>query len=175
MKKVLVATESRHGATAELGRLVGQVLEDLGHDVDVRRIEDVESLAPYDAFVVGSAVYMGSWPKVARAFVESHREELSAHPTWLFSSGPVGRSPDGMIGDVSADELVLLTGARDHHVFGGKLDQSALGVRERAFARFLRVREGDYREWGAAVAWATAIGRVLADPPLVAQSVRRVP
>jgi menaquinone-dependent protoporphyrinogen oxidase len=172
---VLVATESRHGATAELGLRVAEVLGDLGHDVDVRRIEDVVSLAPYDAYVVGSAVYMGSWPRVARDFVEEHREELSARPTWLFSSGPVEQQSGSLIGDVFADELVAITAARDHHVFGGKLDRSALGARERAFARLLRVRDGDYRDWETLVAWATAIGRVLADPALDQQSVARVP
>jgi menaquinone-dependent protoporphyrinogen oxidase len=158
--KILVATESRHGATAELGRTIGEVLAEHGHDVAIRRLGAVENLDRYDACVIGSAVYGGSWPRQARAFVEHHRGELAARPVWLFSSGPV---EGATIAPAYVHELVELTGARDHHVFGGRLDSSTLGLRERMLARVLHLHDGDSREWEAAVAWGTAIGRVLAE------------
>jgi hypothetical protein len=45
---------------------------------------------PYDAVVLGSAVYAGHWLKPARALADRCAAALRARPVWLFSSGPVG-------------------------------------------------------------------------------------
>ena len=158
---VLVASSSRHGATDELARRLAATMSEQGLAVEVRRMADVDTVFPYHALVLGSAVYMGRWTPEARAFVEEHEGGIVTRPTWLFSSGPIGTSAGAEPFD--ADELVRRTGARDHHLFGGRLLKSSLGLRERAFAGLLQVPEGDYREWAAAAAWATAIARTLAD------------
>lgn len=159
--KVLVASSSRHGATEELARMLATTLAGQGLDVDVRRMEDVDTVFPYDALVLGSAVYMGRWTPEAREFVDLHEGGILTRPTWLFSSGPIG---DYVGGDpFDADPLMRQTRAREHHLFGGRLLTSSLGLRERAFARMLHVPAGDYREWAAAAAWATAIARTLID------------
>ena len=46
--------------------------------------------ATYDAFVIGSAVYNGSWLDDAAAFVCRTHAALAQHPVWVFSSGPLG-------------------------------------------------------------------------------------
>jgi menaquinone-dependent protoporphyrinogen oxidase len=164
--KILVATESKHGATDEIGQAIAEVLREQGFDADARRFVDVPEDLAYDAFVLGSAIYLGSWLAPARAFVEQHRELLATRPTWLFSSGPGSRaSGDPSEAPRENHRLLELTGARDHHVFGGRLDSSQLGLGERLVARLARVPEGDFREWEAVVAWATAIGRTLAESP----------
>ena len=160
--KVLVASASKHGATDELAHAIGDVLAVQGITVDVRRMEDVDTVMPYNAFVLGSAVYMGSWLRVARRFVDEHEEVLALRPTWLFSSGPVDSSPQAAENDsFDAADLVEQTRAHDHHLFGGKLDKSKLGLTERALTGALRLPEGDHREWHAVTAWATAIARAL--------------
>ena len=58
-------------------------------------------------------------------------------------------------------DIASATHARDHHLFGGKLDRDNLHLTEKALTRALRVPGGDYREWDAVAAWATAIARVL--------------
>ena len=163
---VLVASSSRHGATDELAGMLATTLTEQGVAVDVRRIQDVDTVFPYDALVLGSAVYMGRWTPEARAFIEEHEGGIVTRPTWLFSSGPIG----DYLGTEPFDaaELVRVTGAREHHLFGGRLEKSSLGLRERAFTRMLRVPAGDYREWAAAAAWATAIARTLANEQGVA-------
>ena len=125
-------------------------------------MEDVDTVLPYEAYVLGSAVYMGSWLRSARRFVDEHAELLALRPTWLFSSGPVG-SPRTLRPTSAFDvaDLVKTTRAREHHLFGGKLDKHDLGLAERALAGALRVPGGDYREWDAVAAWATAIARAL--------------
>ena len=160
---VLVAFSSRHGATDELARMVAATISGEGLEVDVRRMHDVDTVFAYDALVLGSAVYMGRWTAEAREFVEAHEGGILTRPTWLFSSGPIGDSAGAEPFD--AARLVRTTRAREHHLFGGRLLMSSLGVRERVFARLLHVPAGDYREWAAAAAWATAIARTLADEP----------
>jgi menaquinone-dependent protoporphyrinogen oxidase len=159
---VLVASASRHGATEEIAKAIGETLAAQGVSVDVKRVEEVDTVLPYDAFVLGSAIYMGNWLRSARAFVDEHAEVLALRPTWLFSSGPIGSPPHPAAGDsFDVAELVETTCAREHHLFAGRLEKSELGLTERVLAGALRVPAGDYREWDAVTGWATAIARVL--------------
>jgi len=168
MTKVLVASASRHGSTDEIAQAIGEVLRTQGLSVEVRRMEDVDTAFPYDAFVLGSAVYMGGWLRSAKRFLDVHGELISTRPTWLFSSGPLGRPHDEAVSEsFDAADLVALTHARDHRQFGGKLDKDDLSLSERAVTSLLRVPLGDYREWDAVTAWATAIGRALTADVLV--------
>jgi menaquinone-dependent protoporphyrinogen oxidase len=162
MTDVLVAFASRHGATAEIARAVGAELSSRGLSVDVRSMDEIDSIDSYSAYVLGSAVYMGSWMPVARAFLEDNERLLAARPTWLFSSGPVGELPRDGAKAFDAAPLVAGTNARDHHLFGGKLDRRTLSLRERLLARLVHAQEGDHREWAIATAWATAISYSLA-------------
>jgi menaquinone-dependent protoporphyrinogen oxidase len=57
--KVLVAASSRHGATGEIAAEIGRVLTERGLDVRVASLDDVADLHGFDAFVLGSAVYVG--------------------------------------------------------------------------------------------------------------------
>ncbi len=160
---VLVAYASKHGATEEIARSIGEVLEAQGLDTEVRRMEDVDTVMPYDAFVLGSAIYVGSWLRTARNFVDEHAELLRTRPVWLFSCGPIGSPPHPAASDsFDATDLTATTHARDHQLFGGKLERDELGLAERALAGALRVPAGDYREWYAVTAWAVAVARVLA-------------
>jgi len=104
---------------------------------------------------------MGSWLRAAQRFLDLHAELIRTRPTWLFSSGPIG-GPHDATNEFDASDLVAETAARDHHLFGGRLAKEHLALTERALAGLLRVPEGDYREWDAVVAWATAIARSLA-------------
>ena len=84
--KVLITVASKHGATMEIGQVIEASIRSSGLDVELLRIEDVTSLSPYDAVVLGSGVYSGHWMRQAREFVEVHEGELKQLPVWLFSS-----------------------------------------------------------------------------------------
>jgi menaquinone-dependent protoporphyrinogen oxidase len=160
--RVLVAAASRHGSTHEIAEAIGDALSAGGAETTVARIEDAPGLAGHDAVVLGSAVYVGHWVEVARRFVEEHRVKLAAMPVWLFSSGPIGAPPkpdDAHAVDV--DQLVEMTRAREHRLFAGRLDKSALGFGERAVMHAVRAREGDYRDWDEIRAWGSRIARTL--------------
>src|SRR5204862_6790226 len=128
-----------------------------GVQVEVKRMQDIDSVMPYEAFVIGSAIYMGNWLRGALEFVDEHRDVIVRRPTWLFSSGPIGSHPAEF--DIAA--IAEKTRARDHHLFGGRLDREQLGLMERAVTRAVHAPSGDYREWDAVAAWATAIARAL--------------
>jgi len=123
-------------------------------------LDRVERLDEYDAVVLGSAVYMGRWLAPARAFVEQHAEALRARPTWLFSSGPIGDPPRPAADSaVDVDDLVTATNAREHRLFGGRVDKHRLGFGERAMMLAFRADDGDFRDWAAIEDWAHAIAR----------------
>ena len=163
---VLVAAASKHGATHEIAERIGSDLAELGFDVEVRRLEEVGSVGGYEAFVIGSAIYLGNWRKEARRFVEVHADELVPRPTWLFASGsitgdpPVADDPNAIRAKL-VTELLAATHAREHKLFAGKLDTSKLGPFERTSVRMARAREGDHRDWDSIDEWASSIAREL--------------
>jgi menaquinone-dependent protoporphyrinogen oxidase len=163
---VLVAAASRHGATQGIAERIGAELAERGVEVEVKRLDDVEDLAGYDAFVLGSGIYLGNWMKPARRFLDAHAAELRQRPTWLFASGsivgdpPVADDPNALRAGL-AETLVELTHAREHKLFAGKLDPRKLGLLEKAAVRGAHASEGDHRDWRAIDGWATAIAHEL--------------
>ena len=57
----MVAYATKKGATARIADLIGDVLRCNGHDVDVLGVTEVRSIEPYDAVVLGSAIYVRRW------------------------------------------------------------------------------------------------------------------
>jgi menaquinone-dependent protoporphyrinogen oxidase len=164
--KVLVTAASEHGATAELAAWIGAALAANGIDADVRKLEDVDDLELYDAFVVGSALYLGQWLKPARSFVDAHASDLARRPTWLFSSGPIvgdpplRDDPNAMQAGL-AERLIEATHARDHKLFGGKLAKGNLNWCEKVAVRCAHASEGDFRDRAAVDEWAATMAREL--------------
>jgi menaquinone-dependent protoporphyrinogen oxidase len=159
---ILVVAASRHGATQEIADSIGRTLRGEGLTASVLAIADAGDLTGYDAFVVGSAVYMGHWLDPATTFVADGIETLSHRPTWLFSSGPIGDPPRPHEPEaVDVDDVMAKTHAKEHRLFAGKLDKSKLGFGERAVMLAFRADEGDYRDWDKVAAWARAIAEEL--------------
>jgi menaquinone-dependent protoporphyrinogen oxidase len=177
--KILVAYASRHGATKGIAERVARTLEGTGLEVALRPVKDAGPLYDYDAFVIGSAAYMGGWLGEATAFVRRHRELLADRPVWLFSSGPIGTDLVDAKGRDQLEasrpkefaEFVRTIQPRDQRVFFGAYDadDNPVGVAEGLMAKFVRLApvvrnalpEGDFRDWPAIEAWADAIAREL--------------
>lgn len=176
--KVLVAYATRHGATRGIAERLAQAIERRGLDVTLQPAETADP-AGYDAFIIGSAAYMGHWLKDAADFVRRHRGLFATRPVWLFSSGPIGTE---MVDEKGRD--VLETGRpeeftefkdilpREERVFFGAYDPDAepVGMMERLGAWFTRMPAirsqlpaGDYRDWPAIEAWADGIASQLTE------------
>ena len=175
---VLVAYATKHGATGGIAQRIAETLTGHGLEVNLRTVGEAEGVDAYDAFVIGSAAYMGRWLKEASQFVGRHQSVLADRPVWLFSSGPVGtETVDAKGRDVieasrpqEFDEFEAELHPRDERVFFGAFDPDAepVGLMERLGAPFMRlpaVRKelpaGDFRDWPAIEAWAHQIAQEL--------------
>jgi menaquinone-dependent protoporphyrinogen oxidase len=175
--RILVAYASKLGATEAIAERLAERLIASGLDVDLRPVRGVTDPSLYDAFVIGSAIYIGHWQKEATEFVREHAALLADRPVWLFSSGPLGTEPTDAQGrDVrqaaqprEIAELREIIRARDHRVFFGALDPARLGVRDQLLRMLPAGRallpEGDFRDWPEIEAWAEGIAESLTAVP----------
>lgn len=159
--RVLITVGSKHGATAEIGQAIADVL--IGHGVEPRIAapEDVKSIEGYDAVVLGSAVYAGRWTADAKDLVERCRPQFANRPVWLFSSGPIGDPAKPEEEPVDVAPIMEATGALGHVVFAGKLDRKTLSFGERAIVTAFRAPDGDFRDWDEIAHWAGGIAEEL--------------
>jgi menaquinone-dependent protoporphyrinogen oxidase len=166
--KVLVTAGSRHGATAEIATAIARAIEQAGYEVDQRPPEGVWSIEPYDAVVIGSAVYAGRWLDAPKRLIEREAVALRSKPVWLFSSGPVGDPalPGGDPPDVA--KLTELIHPIGHRVFAGRLDRGDLGVIEKAIVRVVKAPDGDFRSFPEIETWCGAIVRTLSSERVAA-------
>jgi menaquinone-dependent protoporphyrinogen oxidase len=166
-RRVLVAAATKHGATHEIAEALARDLRSASGnalDVDCVAVRWDPSPARYDAVVLGSAVYAGSWRDEARSWATTHAAELRERPVWLFSSGPIGEPPFPPDEPHDVAALMRVIGARAHRTFPGRLDKALLSVPERAMVTAMRAPLGDFRDWAAVQKWATEIAGSLAVP-----------
>jgi menaquinone-dependent protoporphyrinogen oxidase len=165
MKRLLVAYASKHGSTAEIAEAIGEALRARGDEVEVRPAAEVRELSGVEGVVIGSALYMGRWMREGVEFLKRHERTLRDVPTWLFSSGPTGGTPDAdakvremgpvatgrPVGNVArlADRIYAL----GHVTFPGRVVPEMGGM----FARW--VPRGDWRDFGAIRTWAGGLFR----------------
>ena len=159
--RVLVTAASRHSATTEVAQAIASTLENAGLEVTVRRPEEIVDLASYHAVVVGSAIYAGHWLKPAKDLIDRTASQMRTMPVWLFSTGPIGDplKPDALPVDVAP--MLEQSHAREHRLFGGRLDRRDLGIAERTMVRIVGAADGDYRPWAEIAEWAEEIAGVL--------------
>ena len=168
---VVVAAATRHGSTAEVATRIETTLR--GHvppswTVRMGDLSNVRDLDDADALVLGSAVYLGRWLRPAVKALH-HVEGFSQLDVWLFSTGPVdGQSEQDLLG-LTADDVVAsgrahehrVFHAREHRVFGGRLDPARLSRSERVLVHMTGASSSDRRDWSEIEAWAASIAHQL--------------
>lgn len=174
---ILVAYATKHGATQGIAERIAAKLVTLGQHAQARTVESVGELTGYDAFVIGSATYMGAWLKEATEFVRHNQPVLATRPVWLFSSGPLGTATTDPQGRdlLTVSEPKEFAGfatsirPRSTQVFFGALDPHKLGLPERMVrglpSGHTLLPEGDFRDWQTIDAWAESIAHDLAHLP----------
>jgi menaquinone-dependent protoporphyrinogen oxidase len=160
MASVLVAYASKRGSTAEIAAAIARTLREAGHQVDCASVDAVEAVGPYDAVVLGSAVYMKRWRGDARRFLRRHADELGERALWVFSSGPAGE-PNEKEEDWAEPRRTIeqaeKLGARDHVVFGGSLPKEPHGFVEKGMVKNTPPEFRDRRDWDEIRGWAERI------------------
>jgi len=179
MSRVLVVYASRHGATAGIAERIGEVLRSAALDVVITDAAERPDPAGFDAYVIGSAAYIGKWEKAATEFAIRHRGILASKPCWLFSSGPVGtervdRKGNSVLEDpATVNELRPILNPRETRVFFGAWDPSvpSATLAERIVRRMPAIKDllptGDFRDWPAIEDWARGIANEIAGPVAV--------
>ena len=164
--RILVAYASKHGATTEIAKKIGEILQEAGLNVSVLSAEQVSDLTPFDAVVLGSAVYAGSWRKEAVKFLETYASSLATIPVWFFSSDPTGEGDPntlmkGWHFPTAQQPLADRIQPRDIAVFQGELDMEKLNFAEKLIIKGVKAPVGDFRNWDAITDWAASIVDVL--------------
>jgi menaquinone-dependent protoporphyrinogen oxidase len=183
---ILVAFATKYGATQGIAERVSSKLREMGQEVELKPAGTVGDVTTYDAFVIGSGVYSGSWLSEATEFVRRNSTTLSTRPVWLFSSGPLGtdvtakadqsHEPDEVLGQIKVfgtkptihwplpKEVIEFRTSirpREHVMFFGALNHKSLPFAERIAMLAVGGMEGDFRDWGAIDAWAENIAHAL--------------
>ncbi len=176
--QVLIAYESRYGATKEIAERIAEVLRQLGLEVVVQPAGQVIDPACFDAFIIGSAAYFFHWMKQPTKFVRRNQDLLAHRPVWLFSSGPLGSKAN----DAQGRDLRVVTEPkeiaefrntirpRDHRVFFGAMNPDKLTFTHRLVFKLPVNRNnavfpvGDFRDWNDIEAWARNIAQELKGP-----------
>ncbi|MEV7794051.1 flavodoxin domain-containing protein [Streptomyces sp. NPDC087512] len=163
-KKVLVAYGTTNGSTARIAQDVAAVLRKEGTTVDAVPAGSVTDVTPYDAVIVGGALYAGRWHKDSRRFVRRHRHALSRRPLWLFSSGPL--DPSASERDIppvpGVRRVMARLDAQEHVTFGGCLEEGAKGFVARMILR--NGKGGDFRDFPAIERWAARVAGEIKAP-----------
>jgi menaquinone-dependent protoporphyrinogen oxidase len=177
--RILVTYASRHGATEGIAQRIGERLAGQGFEVEVKPVGEAGDVPGYyDAFVIGSAVYMSHWLKEITQWVRRHSNILLGRPVWLFSSGPLGTDAVDAEGkDVCSSaepkefaEFKSSIRPRQMRVFFGAYDPEAkpVGLAEKLMSVMPAAREalpaGDFRDWAEIDGWAATIGTELSRP-----------
>jgi menaquinone-dependent protoporphyrinogen oxidase len=155
--KVLVAVGSKYGSSRAIAKTIATTLEGHGFDVD---FQDVRSVMPFDAVILGSAVYGGLWRRDASALAKEHREALRLRDVWTFSVGMENVVVAGQPKD-EAYAIADAISAREHKRFSGALDPEKLNIGERALIRALDPPLGDFRNFDEVKSWAESVASQL--------------
>ena len=156
-KSILLAYATRFGSTQEVAETIAASLRQAGLTVDIQPMQEVGTLANYDAVVIGAAIYNAKWHADAHHFVSLHQEALEQRPVVIFTLGPL--SPSEAAKRNSRRQLDMELAKYPWlkpvavEIFAGKYDPSKPGLG--FFERFLPAR--DYRNWDAIRAWANAL------------------
>ncbi|MEW5992538.1 MAG: flavodoxin domain-containing protein [Chloroflexota bacterium] len=190
MQRILIVHASRHGGSAGIAEKIGGVLRAQGLNTVLARAVEMPDPRDFDACVVGSGVYIGSWLKEGTDYLARFHSTLAAKPVWLFSSGPLPGWPKGSKqpaadpledalgpadgpGSGGRKKLAALADAiqpRDHRVFRGAFDPSdpPKSLAERVVRMMPASKDilpvGDFRDWPAIEAWALEIATELGLP-----------
>lgn len=166
--EVLIAYCTRSGSTGEVAQAIGQTVKQAGLAVQVKPIAEVEAIPPGTALVLGTALYIGHFPREFHQFMARFERELANVRPWIFVLGPTEKERKHF---AAAEEQARKEiskhrslHAADMRVLGGKFDPAHLNL---PFPMSLilklpsnplkKLPVSDIRDWDWIHRWAEAI------------------
>ena len=163
-KKILVVYDTKHGSTSGVAAKIGNVLCELGSQVDIRLALNVDDISEYDAVIVGSAIYQFNWLLGSLSFLKKHIQTLSSIPVAYFivCSALMEDTPENQEAVMVFVNPVLKKHPEivpvDIGRFGGAVDFSKLNLFEKLVFRIVGITESeDWRDWEKITVWAEKV------------------
>jgi menaquinone-dependent protoporphyrinogen oxidase len=171
MAKLLIVYGTTEGHTARIARRMADIVEELGHEVDLRDSKDLRDRRledRWDAILVGGSVHAGEHQSSLREFARRNRELLEARPSAFFSVSLTAAEPDEdsrRETRAAVDRFAVETGWRPDRVepIAGALVYSQYNLFVRHIMKLIAKRHGrptetsrdyDYTDWDAVEAFA---------------------
>jgi menaquinone-dependent protoporphyrinogen oxidase len=160
--RVLVAYASKYGSTAEIAKKIAEVLNQAGLATDVLSVEQVADVKPYQAVILGTAVYIGRWRKSAIRFLKHHEEMLAGQKVWIFAGGPTGdekiaHAAGGWHLSKKLETMLEHIAPRNLTLFHGCINPEKLTGLEKWIISRVKAPVGDFRNWETITSWANDI------------------
>ena len=83
-KKVLIIYDTESGSTKEVAEIIGEEMNRLKAESDVRNIIDIDDISEYDVIIVGSPNWYGKPTPKIKKFLQRHNKELMQKPFSFF-------------------------------------------------------------------------------------------
>ncbi len=168
LPELLIAYTSRSGSTAEVAEALGVSLREAGILVEVRPMNQVESLLGWKALILGAPLYIGRFPGELHKFFRRNREGIELLRPWCFVLGPTQDvSKDFEAARIQAEKQLKKYPwfhPAELRILGGKWDPNTLPfpfslLRRLPANPMSKIPASDIRDWAAIREWAKAIAR----------------
>jgi menaquinone-dependent protoporphyrinogen oxidase len=175
MAHVLILYSTTDGHTLAICRRVGEVVEQDGHRVTLKCLDDEPGIdiAPYDKVVVGARIRYGKHTPQVFDFARTHRQALDAKPNAFFTVNVVARKPEKNTPQTNPYMLKFLKLSawrpKELAVFAGRIVYARYSFWDRQIIRFIMwLTKGptapdtdvDFTDWKKVEAFGRRIGEM---------------
>jgi menaquinone-dependent protoporphyrinogen oxidase len=167
-KKILIAYDTEHGATATIADKIGQVLCEKGFQVELVLARNVSDVSAYDAVLIGTPIYTGSWLPGVMQLLQKQKATIAKMPHALFINCTYLKEDTE---EIRRKVLELwVTPVLDKFpeispleigLFGGQFSFDELYPLEYVLMMLMKYKDGDYRDFAKVTAWAELMAETL--------------
>jgi menaquinone-dependent protoporphyrinogen oxidase len=167
-KKILVAYDTDHGATSTIADTIAKVMCEQGFMVDLKLAHKVKDVSSYDALMIGTPIYYGSWLSGVMNFLKKYEQSIAAKPHVLFVNCTYLKEDTEEIRNKVMELWVTPILAKypaikplDIGLFGGKILLEELYPLEYILMKLMKYKDGDFRDYEKIGAWAESMAATL--------------